>query len=359
MHRIRIVARASTAAVLVAVMAAALFPAYAAAATRPIMLDVMMGEECIYGTASDGATLQLLWKSATGSRKAKTSVQASATDGWWRACSPAGDVVAIGDRITANDGTSSHVLVVPELTLVINRVDDRFKGRGPAGDYVRLICGYTNGFEPCQATWKLKVNSQGQWGLRPGWDLVGWQSMNLLWRSAGGDRVNIYMQGPYLDLTIGSAVVRGASRANAPVTVVLRRAGSNDVAATAVTKASSLGGAFQTKFRNQNGKAVKVRAGDRVTSDVAPDEDWIVPNVTASADAASDIVTGTCPADSMFVHVTVVRNGYEDGRSGWPEEDNTFNKDLTEQDIQAGEAVRASCFTLPLGDWVGRAIVAE
>ena len=55
-------------------------------------------------------------------------------------------------------------------------------------------------------------------------------------------------------------------------------------------------GLFQTKFRNANGKLVKVRVGDRITSDVSPDEDWIVPNVTATVDAASDMATGTCTA---------------------------------------------------------------
>jgi hypothetical protein len=161
-----------------------------------------------------------------------------------------------------------------------------------------------------------------------------------------------------VDTTIGSAVVRGATRANAIATVVLRRAGSNDVVGTAVTRADP-DGDFVAKFRNSQGNKVKVRAGDRITSDVAPDEDWIVPNVVAHADADSDLVTGNCPEGTMFVRAIVMRDGYEDGDFSWPEEDYSFELDLSYPDLQAGEPVRVGCYMLPLGDWSGRAIVAQ
>ena len=287
MRQIRISSRPVVASALVALLVSALVPAVAGAHTPsvPIKFSVSIGDGCIYGTASDGASVTLSLKSAQGRLKERATVEAASESGYFEYCSSDGDVVEIGDRIRANDGTSARLLVVPDLSLVINRVDDSFKGRAPAGDYVRLICHY--GWEPCGLSWRIKVNSQGMWGYKPqGFGVTGWQRMSLNWKSDAGDLVAISARGPHVDVTIGSAVVRGSTRANAIATVVLRRAGSNNVAATAVTRAGP-DGLFQAKFRNQSGKLVKVRVGDRITSDVSSDVNLIVPNVTLNVDAES------------------------------------------------------------------------
>jgi hypothetical protein len=183
--------------------------------------------------------------------------------------------------------------------------------------------------------------------------------MSLRWKNDLGDFVWVGAVGPYVDVTIGSPIVRGATRANATATVVLRRAGSNNVAGTAVATGDAAEGKFQATFRNANGNKVKVRVGDRITSDVSPDEDWIVPNVMANANAATDEVTGTCPADSFFAEALVMRNGFPDGSHTWPEEDGSFTLDLSSVNVQSTETVRVRCYEYHPGDWVGRAVVAQ
>ena len=359
MRRIRIRSRSATVAVLAALLVVGLVPGAVAAATRPVTYDVYIGDSCVSGHASDESTVELVWRAANGTRKARASLEASGFGGYWLYCSNDGDIVTIGDSFFAHDGNSSHSLVVPRLTLVIDRVDDVFKGRGPAGEYVKLICGYTNGFEPCTASWRIRTNANGKWSYKPGWRVDGWQWMYLLWKSQDGDKVNVSTQGPYLDVTIGSPIVRGASRANGPVTVVLRRAGSGEVAGTAVTTAGPMGGKFVAKFRNNNGNLVKVRVGDHITSDVAPDADWDVPDIVAHADQSSDLVTGTCPADSFFVEARVMRHGYAEGDYTWPEEDGSFELDLSQEDIRPHELVRVKCYIVGPGDWVGRRVEAN
>ena len=343
-------------AMVVAALGIASLPGFALAGSAPITFDLQIGFRCIQGQTTPGSNVQLVWKDSAGNRKSRVSVTAS-SGGTWTHCNAHGNVLEIGDSIRINDGTNSRTFVVPELTITINRVTDGIKGRAPANQYVRLFCGYTNGFEPCGDTWRILVSSEGKWSFRNGWDFVGWQSMAMRWRSPENDLVWAGgIHGPYVDATIGSAIVRGATRADGMATVVLHRAGS--VVGTAVTRADP-NGDFITKFRNNQGNTVKVRVGDRITSDVAADEDWIVPNVTAHANAGSDLVTGTCPENSMFVRATVIRNGYPDGDFDWPEEDGSFELDLSYPNIQAGESVRVSCYMLPLGDWAGRAIVAN
>jgi len=339
-------------ALVIGSLSVATLPGFVAAGSDAITFNLVIGSSCIHGRSAGNAQLNLIWKDAAGHRKAKTSVPSSST-GFWSYCSNDGDLVRIGDRVRVGDGTMSRLFVVPVLSLVIDRVDDNFKGRGPAGDYVRLYCEYVNGFEPCVLSWKLKVSSQGKWSFNPpNWfDVVGWQSMGVRWKSATGDFVWLSQHGPYVDVAIGSPVVRGATRANAIATVVLRRAGSNDVVATAVTRADP-DGDFTAKFRNANGQKVKVRVGDRITSDVAPDEDWIMPNVTGDADASSDTVTGTCPENSFFVRA---ESGSE-GDFTWPEDDGTFQLDFQ---FDQGDVLRVSCFLAERGDWVGRRIVAQ
>ena len=129
--------------------------------------------------------------------------------------------------------------------------------------------------------------------------------------------------------------------------------------ATAVTRAGP-DGLFQTKFRNQNGKQVKVRVGDRITSDVSPDVDLIVPNVTLNVDAASGEATGTCTEDTSIITVRVIRNGESDGNTTFPEDDlGSFETNLGDLDLVPGETVTVTCFWEGDGDLVGRQVIVQ
>jgi hypothetical protein len=359
MQRIQISYRPVMASALVGLLVAAVLPAYAAAhtPTHPIAFYVSIGGECISGTATDGASVTLTLKSAQGRVKERATVESASGTGSFEHCWSDGDVVEIGDRIRAYDGTSGHLLVVPTLSLVINRVDDYFKGRAPAGDYVRLTSHY--GWEFPGTSWRIRANSEGMWGYRPqGFEVTGQQQMSLTWKSDANDVVGISAYGPHVDVTIGSAVVRGSTRANRVATVVLRRAGSNHVAATAVTRAGP-DGLFQTKFRNQSGLPVKARVGDRITSDVSPDEDWIVPNVTLNVDAESGEATGTCTESTSIITVRVIRNGYSDGSTTFPQDDLGSFETGMGVELVPGEAVTVTCFWEGDGDLVGRQVIVQ
>jgi hypothetical protein len=49
-------------------------------------------------------------------------------------------------------------------------------------------------------------------------------------------------------------------------------------------------------FRSGAGALVSPRVGDKVVSALQPDMRFTIPNLTASASAASDVVHGSCPA---------------------------------------------------------------
>src|SRR5688500_6902794 len=131
----------------------------AAAATYPITFDyVPIGRAFIVGTATPNATLTLVWKDRKGARKMRQTVPVNEFGDWvYRMPHNSPPIVAIGDRLRASDGSSTHTLVVPELTMNINRVNGVMKGRGPAGEYVNLLChgGPFPQFEPC--IWHKKL----------------------------------------------------------------------------------------------------------------------------------------------------------------------------------------------------------
>lgn len=341
----------SVAALLSALATVAVFPGAVAAATHPITFELYMGENCIEGRASDDATVQLLWKDVDGTRKARTSVVASPL-GYWTFCSSrVGVEVETGDRISANDGTSTHLLVVPELTLFQNRITDQYRGRGPAGQIVRLICGLTNGFEPCQQVWRIRVNAQGQWSLGIGHDVVGMENMGLRWKSPAGDKVNVWNTAPFVVVTIGQAAISGAARSEAAVTVVLMKANTVDIRGTAHATGDLGSGLFRSRFLNQNGNRARVQVGDRVTSDIAADLDWIVTDIDALGDVSTSHVTGHCVQALQFT-VSLFRDGDQIAGDRWfTEEDGSFDSDFENEPLASGDWLLVGC-QLSTGDWI-------
>ena len=343
-------------------MVLALVPGVAAAATRPITVRTYIGGECVFGTASDDAIVQFVWKAADGTRKAKTSVHADSS-GEWQYCASDGDNVRIGDRIRANDGSSVHELVVPRLTGFGNRVRDVYKGQAPAGDYIKLICLFSNGFEPCVETWKIHVSSEGKWSFRPGWDVGAGETLGVQWKSPSGDFVRTFATPAILTVRIGSARVVGTARNGASTTFVLKRGPALDVKAMANPVASLFNGDFTGQLRNQAGNKVKVRAGDLISSDIAADLQWVVPDIQATGDASTDHVTGRCHYDdpsevfSGDLQIFAYHNGEFVNRSSitdYYDDDGYFD---VEMEFQAGDQliVRCGMFT---GDWSERSFTA-
>lgn len=352
--------RRLTAGLLAALVMMATVPTIASAATRPITFFAFIGDECIQGNASDGAIVHVVWRDADGTLKAnKTLTADGSNDGYFSACGSGPDVVVEkGDRLRANDGTSTHSLVVPELTAQGNRVRDVYKGRGPAGQYVKLICAFSNGFEPCMQTWKIRVNAEGQWSFKPGWDVGAGETMLLQWKSAVGDAIITIATPAILTVRIGSAHLVGVTRDGAPAAIVLRRGPSFDIRATTNVASSPVDGEFTGKLRNQAGNKVNVRAGDLISSDIAPDLEWIVPDIQASGDSSTGHVTGRCvyddPSGPLNGDLRIDAPGDSSEITDNMEEDGSFDVEL---DFAAGDKLIVGC-GMSTGDWVEKVFTA-
>ena len=234
-------------------------------------------------------------------------------------------------------------------TLFQNRVNDHYNGRGPAGDYVTLVCGLSNGFEPCVQTWKLEVNSAGNWGRNPHWDVTGGDFMSVKWASPAGDKVRRHNYAPHVVVTIDRAGVSGSTRNGSPSDVLLMKANGAVRGGAAVT-GSSLDGRFVGRFeKDTTGERVQARVGNLVSSDIASDAEFIIRDIEANPNVGTQRVTGDCPTPAgLFVRARIFRDGEEvSGDHEWPEEDGSFPFNSLE--FESGDRLLVSC-DLPTGD---------
>jgi hypothetical protein len=365
MHRFPARSTLTLTALLSALMVVGLMPASVSAATRPITISVVKGDHCLYGRASDDAVLQITWKDANGNRKLRVNDDADGS-GHWDYCSTQNNVkVETGDWISAKDVATgeTHLLIVPTLTAFGNRVRDVYKGFGPAGNYIKLICAFSNGFEPCQQTWRVRVSNEGKWSLRPGWDVGAGETIAAQWKSAAGDFVRAIATPPILTVRIGSPRVVGETRSGSALTVVLKRGPALDVRATANLHSSPFDGAFAGPLKNQAGSKVNVRPGDLISSDISADLQWVVPDIQATSDSQTGNVDGRCDYDDPLgpqqgdFEVRVFRNGEFIDRSSIVDsmdEEGFFNVVL---DFQLGDQLVVRC-GMSTGDWAEKMFTA-
>lgn len=325
--------RAGAVSVLGALLIAALAAGNVSAATRPITFDLYLGYGFMYGIASDSATVTLRWKDSTGHLKARAEVTSSES-GHWSFDAPAATFVEVGDRLTASDGNSTHTLVVPELTAVVNRVKNVIKGTAPAGR-VFLDCLYPGHPVPdivCR-TKRLAVNDEGRWRYWPGYNLQGGDGAELRWKSPEGDDITFWAQAPYVVVTLGRAGVSGVGRQNSTATVLLKEASTHERLAS---WSSPIGvhQSFTGTLRDSAGERVFVTPGQYVVSTIASDAAFIVPEIQATADVDTDTVSGRCwdtGRSAHGVYILVYRSGAQRGFAvTGTEEDGSFSHDMTD-----------------------------
>ncbi|MGZ8778250.1 MAG: hypothetical protein ACXWZ5_20655 [Mycobacterium sp.] len=342
-------------------------PGAAGAAQPPITFGLTLGvlTNCISGEASGGSTIDIVWRDSSGALQGQGS--AAVTEwGSWSVCGldDEAHVIQPGDRIKATVGTYTRKYVVPNLSATVDRVNDIYTGTGPAGRTIRiwyqagLLADYEEGHS-------IRVGQDGHWTYdpHPYQDLI--RSVSVYWTSPNGDTLSIYGAAPELGVTIGSARVTGVAEAFATVGIAIANspvASGNDVADD--------WGNFNVRLRRQNGNPRQIVAGDHlVAPDVAADADWIVPDSYASADVASDQVTGWCEDTGLLTEIAIVevhRTGRTRGLAWLTGVDaaGQFSVDFTGREypgfnpanIKHGDRLVVSCM-LSTGDWVNQSFM--
>jgi hypothetical protein len=345
-------------------MAVLLVPGSVAAASPLSMYVPRIAGNCVYIEAPANKTLTLTWKDSASMLKESASIPTGAY-GDPRYCS-ASHVIEVGDRLKVVLGSNSHKLTIPNLTARINRVTDVIRGTGPAGARVSVECGHSpfGQFEPCQWHKTVTVNSAGNWSAQIPFDVFGGWEMNAAWFNAYGDLVYREVTTPYVQVFLDKARFSGVTRPLSSATVDLADEALVDKG-SGTGDSGPLVGSFIGEFRNTDGDLVTVEPGDHVSSSVATDASFVVPEISATATAANDRVAGECGYTGEFhgVVVELYRNGHMRGFTLDGYTDGTFDFDFkdafpSDTDIRAGDKLFIKCITNDGFDYAVKVIFA-
>lgn len=355
-HRVGVSTIVSAACALM--LTALLGPVAVSAAPAPLRLNVTLGDygACPVVSSAPNAPITFIWRDATGNVK-KQGTQSSGESGFVGFCGPddTGLVAWIGDRIKVSTTGYSRTFVVPDVGVRIDRAANELFGRGPALRTVRLDLQVGD----VLTSKSIRVASDGTWTFVPKFDIHQLGSADLRWTSVNGDRIDVATLAPFIGVTIGKSTIQGVAYPLADV-----EAAANGGAAAAVEATADFSGAFKGNLI-ANGTKYGVEPGDHISAPaVATDADWIVPNITAQADAATDTVQGMCEDTGTAgskVRVWVIRTGgHVRGEGFWDlESDGSFVADFGQGippfgdmtvNIKSHDTVRVDCIQ-STGDW--------
>lgn len=322
------------------------------------------GATCLNGRATPSSSLHLVWKSAGGSVKANVYTPVS-SGGNWNYCSSSRHIV-VGDVFKANDGSSTRQFTMPNVTIVVDRAADLYRGRAPANSDMKLIF-HAGIFADFYQQVDLTSNSMGRWQYAD--PIVGGIDAYVEWYGPNGDVVGAHDAAPTIGVRVGSSTFTGTANPGQSIRLVLRDGISNERMAVGTAVADE-NGDFTGTFRNDAGDPFLLGNLDRVVGlSVASDLDWVVPVIQATADVAVDTVSGTCQDSgylSDIVTVDIRRSGNVVGYSMFNNVDGfgEFEIDFSEPEtlgfdpanIRHGDRIVVRCM-LDMGDWVQKTFI--
>ncbi len=123
-------------AAAVSIAASLLGASSASAATTPVALQLMVDDRCFGGTEPAGSDVSLVHRTSEGRRIGAWRTHANSKGTWSDGCELG--YIAPGDRLTIDAGQTRRTLVVPRLTVKVDRVHNIVSGVGPANTPVDL-----------------------------------------------------------------------------------------------------------------------------------------------------------------------------------------------------------------------------
>jgi hypothetical protein len=273
----------------------------AQALVPPITFSASIGDCYVFGTAQVSSHWRIDVLDHRGVRKARANVVADTAGHWSTGCFP-GVHIQAGDHIEGyQNGLLQRLWVLPGFKVVVDRVNDRAVGEGPANDHVLLyVQKCFPGGVTCETQLKqtIATNANGTFnvalvypGITP-WDAIGDQGVQLQWQGTGGDELFLRDSVPFVTATVGSAVVSGQGLQGAHQTMTLRSAGGA-VRATASATGSFSDGSWTARLKH-NGSAVKVKLGDTIRGSFASDASFNARVINAAVDLGAHTLSGTC-----------------------------------------------------------------
>ena len=341
-------------AVGVFALATATFAAIAApvaAAPRPLQAIVGVGGGCIGGQAKPNTFVKAVVRDSTGETKIRTAATVDA-QGSWNACIDlSAEPIGSGDKIRLLDFETGQTLnfTIPRVTMTVNRVTDVVSGTAPAGMKLTVEAADSQGIlfgdQPYDLIKHVTTSSGGTWSHNfgsNGINLIGGAQLEVR-ESLKSGNVLIYrdMYVPGVQITLGSSEFFGFIAPYKHIGIKLDQGGNRVATGDAVGADVSSG--FDGRFVDAQGELYRVAGGEMFHAPaLGSDASWRIPEINGTANAQSDVVTGTCFANDPFV----VEAGLFAFASGTSDSNGNFSSDLTDTGgIAHGDAVLIACLS--------------
>lgn len=287
--------------VVTLVMAGALAAGAApVSATEPFTLHASLFDGCVTLVGAQNSLASVAQIAESGETLQVMTV-GSGPNGIANGCFT--EPVAAGMRIWVNQNAVTRTITIPSLTMKIDRVGDVVSGHAPAGTKVSIQVTHwiTLGSGASYAKTPI-ANSKGAWtaDFTSKINFIGGDLVTSSMINAKGDTFALTAYAPRLVVQAGTSKLSGTLLPGGHTTAVLK-------SSTGVTRATAYLSSVDAEtdatglFMKAGGAAATVRTGDVVTAPFATDARVKVVPFTIVADAASDHISGSCPAGRQML----------------------------------------------------------
>ena len=205
-------------------------------------------------------------------------------------------VILAGDTVEVSAPSTFFSVPVVPLSLNANLATDVISGIGPAGAslnvYVSASSGSAQRYPTTDASGNYTADFSGYYDIK-----AGDQVEVSYWNNSTRSGVYLFYNTPLVRVNATANTVDGYATPNHTVSLALKRVGST--IATASVK-SNADGYFSAFFIDTTGAVVDIQAGDVIDVTASPTNSITVPALTASLNAATNVVSGSGPASSAI-----------------------------------------------------------
>ncbi|MFN8623602.1 MAG: hypothetical protein U0869_22915 [Chloroflexota bacterium] len=346
-------------AVVMPSVAAARQPVASPAEVIPITVSLSIGGSAISGTAPSGPI------TITAHRKNLKDVSVKVT-------SYSGNFLTtylprpflVGDTVRIVAGDTTRAIAIPKLDGFIDRVAGTLSGHAGAGTLIPNLYLCHGGGCSMPTIGAIPVNPDGTYLV----DLSLYRDGDHHWGEGAGASVDLELQrasGDVFHRGTAAAAVRAPGLKRTTVEVRAARTGPvkvsvrDSLGALRGTGAGTVvadGGFHALTIRQADGRAVRLRPGDKVSVSVAKGTVFELPaSLSVTGTATEDIIRATCPGDALYQYQLL---GGPKDKSGSGVTDVTGAVEITGLDLLAGEQMIVTCSTPDLDQITLRGVVS-
>jgi hypothetical protein len=319
-----------------------------------ITFDVGIGGNCAAGRAP-GSTVTVSLLNASGAQVDQVRGSTD-SDGDWSVCFHGSNKIVPGFRVRATSAAVTRTVFVPRLSLKTDRTTNAIRGEGPASKAlsisIRRYPGFTDVDYPGSAvapgttsTTTATVASNGLWTKSLAFDLVGGDFATVSYQS-GSDTFRVVEWAEFAMVHVGSSGLHLTMNTGSSAKIDLLPSSGTTARGSAFIATGYLSYMAHGDFVTSNGALVAARAGDRVVANTSGFKTgFVIPSVTLSVAATTDVVTancGTASARPYMIEIQTFSNTYilfgTTGTSG------SVSRDVTTTvNLAAGNWVEFTC----------------